>query len=82
MVSSMVSSESKGFISNLFEGVDRVQFAELSQEVTHMVSKDGEEVFLVQKVPTKRATVDVWLGDFERTMVLTVKDYFFKAFEH
>lgn len=69
-------------MSNLFEGVDIVRFDQLSQEVTHMVSKDGEEVQLVRKVPTKGASVDAWLGDFERTMVLTGKENFFKAFEH
>ena len=82
LVDSMVSGESKGFIGNLFEGAEKVRFEQLSQEVTHMISKDGEEVQLVQHVPTKRLSVDAWLGDFERTMVLTVKDYFFKAFEH
>lgn len=82
LVDSMVSGESKGFIGNLFEGAEKVRFEQLSQEVTHMISKDGEEVQLVQNVATKRLSVDVWLGDFERAMVLTVKDRFFRAFEH
>jgi hypothetical protein len=44
LVDAMLSGESKGFISNLFEGVENVQFEELSQELTHMISKEGEEV--------------------------------------
>ena len=52
LVDSMMSGESKAFITNLFEGVDQVLFEDVEKQVTHMLYKDGESVPLVQKVLT------------------------------
>lgn len=40
-------TSSTAFISNLFEGVDHVTFRETAEDITHMFSKDGEEVGLI-----------------------------------
>jgi hypothetical protein len=48
----MISGESKAFITNLFEGVDQILFESEDKQVTHMLSKDGESVPLVQRVLT------------------------------
>lgn len=53
LVESMLEEGSKGFITNLFEGIDSVRFHELSQDLTHMIAKDGEEVHLVREVLTR-----------------------------
>lgn len=36
LVESMLEGESKGFITNLFEGVDNVVFHETSHDISHM----------------------------------------------
>lgn len=60
----MREDESKSFIGNIFEGVDRVIFGG-NDELTHMVSKDGEEVHLWKDVLTRNIPVDKWLAYFE-----------------
>lgn len=61
LVESMIEGASQGFVSNLFEGVDTVRFHEVSQEITHMLSKEGEEVHLVKEVVTRNFGPDSWL---------------------
>ena len=58
-----------------------LRFHEITYEVTHMLSKDGEELHLVKEVGTRNTTVDSWLKLFESSMVLTVKDALFLTFE-
>jgi hypothetical protein len=82
LVQSIEEDESKSFIGNIFEGVDRVIFAPIQEDLSHMVSKDGEEVHLYREVPTKNYPVDKWLARFEERMKETVKLSTFHAFEH
>jgi hypothetical protein len=49
--------------------------------LSHIRSKEGEEVHLVKEVGCRHATVDMWLKSLETSMVLTVKDNIFMAFE-
>ena len=81
LVNCMISGESMGFISNLFEGVSELVFREPDQHVTHMISRDGERVELVRDVMTKGHTtaiaVDVWLHGFEGYMKQTIQDHLF-----
>ena len=77
LVNCMISGESMGFISNLFERIGQLVFADREQEVTKMVSRDGEVVPLVRDVMTKRVAVDVWLRAFESYMKHTVQDHLF-----
>jgi dynein heavy chain len=81
LVESMIEGGSQGFVTNLFEGVDTLRFHEITYEVTHMLSKDGEELHLVKEVGTRNTTVDSWLKLFESSMVLTVQDALFLTFE-
>ena len=81
LVESMIEGGSQGFVTNLFEGVDTLRFHEITYEVTHMLSKDGEELHLVKEVGTRNTTVDSWLKLFESSMVLTVKEALFLTFE-
>lgn len=78
----MREDESKSFIGNIFEGVDKVIFGS-NEELSHMVSKDGEEVHLHKEVLTRpNIAVDKWLAYFEQRMKETVKLEVFHAFEH
>ena len=78
LVGSMLNGENQGFISNLFEGVDHVIFSDSKeQEITHITSKDGEQVLLVKDVPALGMTVDTWLGNLDASMINTVKDSLF-----
>ena len=73
LVESIVTEgASQGFVTNLFEGIDCLVFHELSYDVSHMRSKDGEQLHLKQEVATRRTTVDGWLKQLEASMVLTV----------
>lgn len=81
LVDSMMSGESKAFITNLFEGVDQVLFEDVEKQVTHMLSKDGESVPLVQQVLTQSLNADAWLSSFELSMMQTIKHNLFLAFE-
>jgi len=81
LVESMMEDGSKAFITNLFEGVDTVRFHEVSQDLTHMIAKDGEEVHLVREVLTRSVAVDSWLKNLESHMRLTIKENLFLAFE-
>jgi dynein heavy chain len=67
LVQSMREDESKSFIGNIFEGVDKVIFGS-NEELSHMVSKDGEEVHLFKEVLTRNIAVDKWLLRFEDLM--------------
>lgn len=71
---------SAGFITSLFEGIEAVSFHEVTYAITAMHSKDGEEVPLAKEVVTRSLAVDSWLGGLEAAMVLTVKDYVWRAF--
>jgi hypothetical protein len=53
LIESMLEEGSKGFITNIFEGIDQVRINELDLFITHMISKDGEEVALVKQVMTR-----------------------------
>lgn len=54
LVESMMEEGSqKGFISTIFEGIDQVRFHELSLDLSHIISKDGEVVHLVREVMTR-----------------------------
>ena len=82
LVESMIDGASQGFVSNLFEGVDVVRFHEITQEITHMLSKEGEEVHLVKEVMTRNTQgPDSWLKQLEASMVITMKDAVFLTFE-
>jgi dynein heavy chain len=81
LVESMIEGDTKGFITNLFEGVDSVRFHEQSQDITHMLSKEGEEVHLVKEVLTRNMNVDSWLKSFQNYMVMTIQDALFLTFE-
>ena len=54
----MINGEAKGFIANLFEGIDYFKFHPITLAIIHMVSADGEEVLLVQDVLNKGMSVD------------------------
>ena len=43
LVRCMIAGENEAFISTMFEGVHRLEF-NTEQEITHMRSKDGEQV--------------------------------------
>jgi len=77
----MIEGDTKGFITNLFEGVDSVRFHEQSYDITHMISKEGEEVHLVKEVMTRNMNVDSWLKSFQNYMVMTMQDSLFLTFE-
>jgi hypothetical protein len=53
LIDSIIEDESRSFINNIFEGIDMVKFHPITQEITHMVSKEGEEVHLKKEVPTR-----------------------------
>jgi hypothetical protein len=82
LVDSMVNGDAKGFIANLFEGIDHVKFHPTTSAITHMVSADGEEVLLAQDVLTKGMSVDSWLLTLEQAMINTIKGSLFSAFEN
>mmetsp|Transcript_42648 Transcript_42648/g.65413 ORF Transcript_42648/g.65413 Transcript_42648/m.65413 type:complete len:94 (-) Transcript_42648:2156-2437(-) len=77
----MLSGESKGFITNLFEGVENMMFRDDTQELTHMQSKDNETIELVREVQTQNMKLDQWLSNFELQMINTIKNAAFLAFE-
>ena len=81
LVESMIEGDTKGFITNLFEGVDEVRFVPITQDISHMISKDGEEVHLVKEVMTRNMNVDSWLKSFQNYMVMTIQDNLFLTFE-
>ena len=82
LVESMIDGASQGFVTNLFEGVDVVRIHEITQEITHMHSKEGEEVHLVKEVMTRNTQgPDSWLKQLEASMVITMKDAVFLTFE-
>ena len=64
LVDSILEGGSQAFITNLFEGVDSVRFHEVSQDISHMLSKEGEEVHLTKEVMTRNTAVDSWLKTF------------------
>jgi hypothetical protein len=64
----------------MFEGVNKLKFNKLL-EITHMKSKEGEEIELVHSTPTG-FNVDNWLTRFEQSMVNTLKDQFFASFRN
>ena len=82
LVEFLMEDESKSFIGNIFEGIDKVRFSQGAQDLTHMISKDGEEVKLFRDVTTKHTPVDSWLKYLEVRMKETVKNALFHAFEH
>lgn len=77
LVDFLLEDESKSFIGNIFEGVDRVRFSEGAQDLTHIISKDGEEIHLFREVTTKHVPVDSWLKYLEVRMKESVKDALF-----
>lgn len=82
LVETIMDGGSSAFITNLFEGIDAVRFHEVTQEITEMLSKEGEEVHLAKEVMTRNTTgPDSWLKMLESSMVLTVKDAVFLTFE-
>lgn len=81
LVDFLLEDESKSFIGNIFEGIDRVRFSEGQQDLTHIISKDGEEVHLFREVITKHTPVDSWLKYLEVRMKESVKDALFNTFE-
>ena len=80
LVESLMEGASQGFVTNLFEGV--VRFHEVSQEIIHLLSREGEEVRLVKEVVTRNTNgPDSWLKQLEASMVLTMKDAVFLTYE-
>jgi hypothetical protein len=77
----MIEEDSQGFITNLFEGIDQVRIHEVSQDISHMLSKDGEEVHLIKEVMTRNMSPDSWLKSLETSMGLTIKENLFLTFE-
>jgi hypothetical protein len=61
LIEEMIDGDNQGFISTLYEGIDIVKFHPVSFDLTHMRSKEGEEVHLVREVGCRHATVDMWL---------------------
>jgi len=49
----MNGEASTAFITNLFEGIDALKFHDTSSAITHLLSKEGEEVCLAIEVPTR-----------------------------
>mmetsp|Transcript_42572 Transcript_42572/g.65297 ORF Transcript_42572/g.65297 Transcript_42572/m.65297 type:complete len:164 (+) Transcript_42572:276-767(+) len=82
LVEIMIEEDNKGFVSNLFEGIEDITFNETTLEITHMVSKEKETVHLLREVTTRRMNVDSWLKGLENSMVLTMKDQLFLCYEH
>ena len=74
LVEAIVSENHKGFIQNIFEGIEKIEFHEITGEVTAMVSKEGEVVPLVKPVTTRSLTADTWLSSLETHMVLSMKE--------
>ena len=81
LIEEMLDGQNQGFISTLYEGIDRVKFHPVSFDLTHMISKEGEELNLMREIPCRSMTVDAWLKQLEDQMVKTVKDRLFLAFE-
>jgi hypothetical protein len=82
LVESLMEGASQGFVTNLFEGVEAVRFHEVSQEIIHLLSREGEEVRLVKEVVTRNTNgPDSWLKQLEASMVLTMKDAVFLTYE-
>lgn len=81
LIEEMLDGDNQGFISTLYEGIDTVRFHPVSFDLSHMRSKEGEEVHLVKEVGCRNSTVDMWLKQLETSMVKTVKDSIFLAFE-
>ena len=80
LVESIIENPSRSFIQNIFEGIDQVVFSD-AQDITHMISKDGEEVHLYREVMTRNISVDNWLRYLEQRMEETVKNAVFLTFE-
>jgi hypothetical protein len=81
LVEAIIDGEaSTAFITNLFEGVDTLTFAEASNAITRVFSKEGEELILTTDVQTKGRQADGWLKGLEAAMSHTIKDAVFRAF--
>jgi len=81
LVESLADGEaSQSFITSLFEGIDAVSFHEVTNALTRMHSREGEDVQLAVEVATRNLAVDSWLKGLEAAMVATVKDSLFRAF--
>jgi dynein heavy chain len=80
LIDELMENKNKAFLINLFEGIDQVQFSEY-QEITHMISREGERMKLKHDVITFNNAIETWLIQLERSMILTVKDYLFLTFE-
>lgn len=63
----------KHFQSGIFEGVDRVKFeSDDSNTITHIVSKEGEEVQLIRNVDVA-GPAEEWLADLVNAMKETLR---------
>lgn len=64
LVETLIEDPSRSFIQNIFEGIDYIVFNE-GLDITHMISRDGEEVHLYREVMTRNIAVDTWLKYLE-----------------
>lgn len=73
---------STAFITNLFEGIDTLDFHEVTSAITHITSRENEKVQLIREVRTHGLQADSWLKGLENSLTLSVKDAVFKAFAY
>ena len=65
LIEEMLEGDNQGFISTLYEGIDRVRFHPVSFDLSHIISKEGEELHLMREIPCRSMTVDSWLKQLE-----------------
>lgn len=58
-------------LKKLFSGIHKVEFNKTNTEIKSMISSQGEYVPLCQPVKIS-IDVEVWLGDLEKVMRLTL----------
>ncbi|KAF5218447.1 dynein heavy chain [Trypanosoma cruzi] len=58
----------------MFDGIKTLSFLE-SNDITHLVSMEGERVELINKSIKARGPVEVWIGMLEREMFATLRKH-------
>ena len=80
VITSLIENKPLAFLQNLFEGIYIVKVNPGNRKIISMCSKSGEEVPLVEEVPTQGVSPEVWLRNLEAVMIKSLKYQIFYTY--
>lgn len=75
MIDTIKEGVERTFISLIFQGVEKLLISGQRNQITDMISRDGEKLELWLAVATENSSVEVWLKKLEDSMHKAMKHH-------